>query len=323
VDGIAEPVVSVPQYSYYGFAPGTMLDDNTYWVVEKNSTITIANHSTETAYMEVILHIYSYKEDGSLGAVLHGYYDADNGAFIWSTVGDSSRQFFSMIGGRSLSAGESDSFTLPCEWDGLYDGFSRDILNGYNGKDYLYVLESSLWFEDGTGWYRSNPIRLDEAAVARMRAEQQNTTAYASTQTVSIDGNPVTLEAYALKDENGNPTNYVKLRDVAYVLNGTAAQFEVGWDGNVNIVTGSPYTPNGSEMKTPFSGDRTYTIPTAQTNVNGAAADLAAISLTDDNGGGYTYYQLRDLGRALGFNVGWSGERGIYIETDKPYTDAD
>lgn len=148
--------------------------------------------------------------------------------------------------------------------------------------------------------------------------------AYASALTVSIDGNAVELPAYALKDENGYPTNYVKLRDVAHVLNGTAAQFDVSWDGNVNIVTNSPYvSPNGSEMKTPFTGDRAYTVPTAVTNIDGAAADLAAIYLTDDSGGGYTYYQLRDLGRALGFNVGWSAERGIFIETDKPYTDAD
>lgn len=147
-------------------------------------------------------------------------------------------------------------------------------------------------------------------------------TAYASTQMVSIDGKAVELQAYALKDANGYATNYVKLRDVAYALNGTAAQFEVGWDGNVNIITQRPYIPNGSEMSTPFSGDRSYTVPTTQTNINGVAADLAAIILTDDNGGGYTYYQLRDLGRTLGFNVGWSAERGIFIETDKPYTDA-
>ena len=76
-------------------------------------------------------------------------------------------------------------------------------------------------------------------------------------------------------------------------------------------------------MFTPFSGDRAYSVPTAVTNINGEAADLAAIALTDDNGGGYTYYQLRDLGKALGFNVGWSSERGIFIETDKEYTDAD
>ena len=50
---------------------------------------------------------------------------------------------------------------------------------------------------------------------------------------------------------------------------------------------------------------------------------LTAFVLTDDEGGDHTYYQLRDLGKALGFNVGWSAERGVFIESDKPYTDAD
>ncbi len=53
--------------------------------------------------------------------------------------------------------------------------------------------------------------------------------------------------------------------------------------------------------------------------MNGQAADLAAFVLNDDNGGGYTYYQLRDLGKALGFNVGWAADKGIFLETDKPY----
>ena len=35
---------------------------------------------------------------------------------------------------------------------------------------------------------------------------------------------------YALKDGLGNGTNYIKLRDMAYVLNGTKAQFSVGYD---------------------------------------------------------------------------------------------
>lgn len=80
----------------------------------------------------------------------------------------------------------------------------------------------------------------------------ETATAYASTQTVTIDGKAVELQAYALKDANGNATNYVKLRDVAYVLNGTAARFDVGWDGNVNIITGQSYTATGSEMFTPL-----------------------------------------------------------------------
>lgn len=140
-------------------------------------------------------------------------------------------------------------------------------------------------------------------------------TAYASTQSVEVDGKAVQFQMYALKDANGNPTNYVKLRDLALILNGTAAQFEVGWDGHVNIETGKAYTSNGSEMQTPYTGDRAYRDSTAGTNVNGAPAELSAIVLTDDKGGDYTYYQLRDLGGALGFKVDWSKERGVFIET--------
>ena len=140
-------------------------------------------------------------------------------------------------------------------------------------------------------------------------------TAYASTQNVLVDGSAVEFQCYALKDEKGNDTNYVKLRDVAQVLSGTAVQFQVGWDGAVNIETGKPYTSIGSEMKTPFSGDRAYEAATAPTNVNGQTAALEAIVLKDDSGGAYTYYKLRDLGTALNFKVNWSVEKGIFIET--------
>ena len=141
------------------------------------------------------------------------------------------------------------------------------------------------------------------------------TLAYTSTQNVLVDGKSVEFQCYALKDEKGNDTNYIKLRDVAKVLNGTAAQFEVGWDGAINIETGKAYTPNGSEMSTPFSGNRAYEDATAPTNVNGAPVSLSAILLRDDAGSGYTYYKLRDLGDALGFKVDWTSEKGIFIET--------
>lgn len=144
-------------------------------------------------------------------------------------------------------------------------------------------------------------------------------TAYANTQMVEIDGKKVEFQMYALKDDHGE-TNYIKVRDLALALNGTAAQFGVDWNGAVNLTSGSAYIPNGSENKTPFTGDRSYTVPTASTNVNGAASDLVAIYLEDDAGGGYTYYQLRDLGRKMGFNVDWTAERGIFVETNKPYT---
>ncbi len=149
-------------------------------------------------------------------------------------------------------------------------------------------------------------------------AAPQAKTAYASPTSIVVDGAPVSLTAYALKDAKGNLTNYLKLRDVASLLNGTQAQFQVGWDGSVNITTGAAYTPDGSEMSTPFTGDRAYEPSAAATRVNGEAVQLDAITLKDDAGNGYTYYKLRDLGQALGFNVTWDqSAQSIVVESWK------
>ncbi len=140
-------------------------------------------------------------------------------------------------------------------------------------------------------------------------------TAYASTQAVEVDGKKVEFQMYALKDAAGNPTNYVKLRDVAHVLNGTKAQFSVGYDGSISVTTGQPYADAGGEMTTPYSGDRAYRDGSGSVKVNGQSASLESIILTDDAGGDYTYFKLRDLGTALGFQVDWSADRGVFLNT--------
>lgn len=139
--------------------------------------------------------------------------------------------------------------------------------------------------------------------------------AYPATQSVDVDGKAVELRCYALRDEKGFDTTYVRLRDLAHALNGTPAQFEVGFYGVVNIVTGWGYTPDGSEGAAPFSAERECRPAPQQANVNGSLTTLNAFTLTDDNGGGYTYYPLRELGEALGFRVDWSAQRGVSIET--------
>ena len=145
--------------------------------------------------------------------------------------------------------------------------------------------------------------------------------AYMRRQTIELDGHDVTLQTYALPGSNGGETNYVRLRDIASLLNGTNAQFGVDWDGNVIIVPDEAYKPNGTEMQAPFSGDRRYQKSDAKTVIYGESIPFTAILLTDDQGGGYTYYKLRDLGKVLNFNVGWSNSRGIYIESNHVYAD--
>lgn len=138
--------------------------------------------------------------------------------------------------------------------------------------------------------------------------------AYATSYPILVDGQVVNFDAYALKDANGNDTNYLKLRDVAYILNGKSAQFNVGYDGSITITTGAAYQANGSEMSTPFSGNQPYQINSSPVKINGKAVALDAIRLEDAKGGGFTYFKLRDLGMAIGFKVDWNGSN-IVIET--------
>lgn len=164
------------------------------------------------------------------------------------------------------------------------------------------------------------PAAYVENAVTSGVIDADTPTAYPSTQTVDLDGREVEFQMYALKDANGNPTNYIKVRDLAKALTGSKAAFSVEWDGAVNLVPGGIYAPNGSEGFSAFTTPWPYTLPTSPTKVGGVDSDLQAIVLTDKKGGGHTYYQLRDLGRALGFNVGWSGSKGVFIESGKPYS---
>lgn len=142
-------------------------------------------------------------------------------------------------------------------------------------------------------------------------------TAIASTQNITVDGTAVEFAAYALEDANGNRTNYVKLRDVAVAINGTDAQFEVGFDGSIILTTKTAYT-GGADTTTPFSGDHPYKGGAQTIKVDGKDVAMTAITLYDENGGGYNYFKLRDLGAVLGFTVGYSNETGISITTTAP-----
>lgn len=66
-------------------------------------------------------------------------------------------------------------------------------------------------------------------------------------QRVSVNGGSTqTLYAY-----NSNGFNYIRIRDLAMLLNGTEKQFDVEYDESaytVNIITNKPYSSDGTEM---------------------------------------------------------------------------
>ena len=67
-----------------------------------------------------------------------------------------------------------------------------------------------------------------------------------STQNLRVDGKRIECEKYNIDD-----SNYFKLRDIAYALNGTGSQFSVTWDGEkklISLVRGEAYEPVGGEL---------------------------------------------------------------------------
>lgn len=200
-------------------------------------------------------------------------------------------------------------------------GSGVTAVGGYSDQDTLplTVRDGRFWVS-GEGQGVSHYTHVTSSGSAGQPSEPAAQTAYATSYSILVDGEAVAFDAYALKDANGNDTNYLKLRDVAHVLNGTAAQFNVGWDNTakaITITTDAAYTsPNGSEMSTPFSGNQPYAANPSTILVNGTQTDLDAITLTDSDGNGYTYFKLRDLGDALGFSVDWNGS-SIVISTQE------
>lgn len=207
-----------------------------------------------------------------------------------------------------------------------------------NGQDWVLPADPARPGKTFVGWKLLSGVMIDPDAPVMLsgdnmaygvferdssavssegQAPDASGIAYASTQKVDVDGRQVTFQMYALRDGNGNDTNYVKLRDVAFALTGTDARFNVEWSAQrgIYVTPGFAYIMVGGEMDTPFSGNRPYTRMDDTTDIDGEAVALQAFTLTDDAGNGYTYYKLRDLGQALGFYVGWSAERGVYIET--------
>ena len=135
-------------------------------------------------------------------------------------------------------------------------------------------------------------------AVPAMAADVTATPNQAS---VSVDGKAIAIAAY-----NIDGYNYFKLRDVAAALNGTAANFEVGFDAetkSIALTKNAAYTATGQELKDAATEKKTAAASGQKILLDGAEVSMQAYLID-----GYNYFQLRELGKTLGFEVAWDNE---------------
>ena len=115
---------------------------------------------------------------------------------------------------------------------------------------------------------------------------------------VYVDDQLISFGAYLVE---GN--SYFKLRDLAYVLDGTDKQFSVGWDAFSNAISlnrGQPYSPVGGEMDIIIDGEREAIPAVAKLYIDGWETTLTAFNIDGNN-----YFKVRDMGQTLDFSVVW------------------
>ncbi len=135
--------------------------------------------------------------------------------------------------------------------------------------------------------------------------------AYKSKHNVKVNRDEVKPAGYNI---GGN--NYYKLRDIAKLLDGTEAKFNVTWDGEaIRIKTKTNYSPVGGELSADSLYEKNLTMPYGdQIYIDDVPVKLKAYNIDGNN-----YFQLRDLGKKLGFGVQWLGnsETVVMLTEDK------
>lgn len=122
-----------------------------------------------------------------------------------------------------------------------------------------------------------------------------------------MDSNAVSVkQAY-----NVNETNYLQLRALAALLNGTSAQFEVGWDGAYAVIEpGKPYS--GKVTETTLQNTTNIRTSDTKFKMGDTVFNFSNALLID---GDTNYIQLREFAQKLSdtpsrFNVYWDSAAG-------------
>jgi len=133
----------------------------------------------------------------------------------------------------------------------------------------------------------------------------------------SLNVNGGALRGTDMYSIGGN--NYLKIRDIAALLNGTVRQFNISVDGGtVNLIPGAAYVARGDEMTPNPNAIKTTTSETTFSfTLDGKPIELTAYMIAGSN-----YIRIRDILRLFDVFVDYNSSlREFYIDTTKKYED--
>ena len=129
-------------------------------------------------------------------------------------------------------------------------------------------------------------------------AESKTVEAVKNTKKVTLDGEEVMVGAYDVEGYN-----YLKLRDIAAILDGKKCQFSVGYDEPTKLISvelAKAYEKVEGDLVEIKDEKAKAIIRVIKILVNGEEKEVKTALINENN-----YMQLRDLGSLVGLNVGY------------------
>ena len=179
---------------------------------------------------------------------------------------------------------------------------------------YLFMKKDEYWLTNHSWTQADWPAATSAKIPLTYVPEPQLPSATPTAAKVLVNGSEQAFDAYNI---GGN--NFFKLRDLAYVLNGTEAGFDVTYDNATKAIalfSGLPYTAVGGELTGKGAGEKPAMPTSSRITLNGADVYLTAYLIEGNN-----YFKLRDIGEVFDFGVAWDGTlKVISIDTSIGYT---
>ena len=137
-------------------------------------------------------------------------------------------------------------------------------------------------------------------------AESKTVDAVKNTKKVTLDGEEVKVGAY---DVEG--FNYLKLRDVAAIINGKKCQFSVGYDEPTKLITvelAKGYEKVEGDLAEIKDEKAKAIVSVKKILVNGEEKEVKTALINE-----YNYMQLRDLGSLVGLDVKYDAKNKVIM----------
>ena len=308
------PVVSISQTYLDKYAAGENALERAFYprqfVLDLDAgTLTVGDYE-KTQALEVVVYAKMFKVEAASLETVGGPNSNNYKANLVITMGSDSfdKAFVGRAGAAEAEGAElvelsaDRTFTLPVKYvaqfgkpetlvSKLDDGF---IVSFHSAK-------KNAWYE--------RQFRVHEDAGALDIFDGIN--AVATNQKLTVDGAEKATEIY-----NIDGSNYFKLRDIAALLTGTDAQFDVGYDAENRVVLvtrGQAYTPVEGDLLLGKDKSETTMPGTMAIQIDGALVEFESVYNIGDN----NFFKLRELGEKLGFGVDYDEATRTMLVTSK------